>query len=168
MKKIALDDITISNQLQPGDLGYITYLHGKLYKDEYQFGLQFEAYVAEGLLEFYHQYDSKNNRVWVCRHNDSIIGFLVLMNRGNAAQLRYFIIEPAYRGIGLGRKLMDEYMKFLRACGYTSSYLLTTHELAAAAHLYTHHGFKLTEEKDSTAFGRPLKEQRYELVLDEM
>ncbi|HWA32687.1 MAG TPA: GNAT family N-acetyltransferase [Cyclobacteriaceae bacterium] len=166
MKKIALNDIVISNYLQPGDMGYVTYLHGKLYREEYQFGHQFEAYVAEGLLEFYHQYDPKNNRVWVCRHKDQIIGFLVLMNRGKAAQLRYFIIEPAYRGIGLGRKLMEEYMTFLKACGYTSSYLLTTHELGAAAHLYTAHGFKLTEEKESAAFGRPLKEQRYDLSLE--
>ncbi len=162
-KEIALDDIIISNTLRPGDLGYVTYLHGKLYKQEYDFGLQFEAYVAEGLLEFYNQYDPKNNRVWVCRYNDVIIGFLVLMNRGKAAQLRYFIIEPAFRGIGLGRKLMDEYMDFLKRFGYNSSYLLTTHELAAAAHLYTSRGFILKEEKDSSAFGRPLKEQRYEL-----
>ncbi len=165
MKKISLNDIVVSNNLQPGDLGYVTYLHGRLYKEEYEFGLQFEAYVAEGLLEFYHQYDERNNRVWVCRHNQAIIGFLVLMNRGTAAQLRYFIIEPDYRGIGLGKKLMNEYMDFLRACGYRSSYLLTTHELAAAAHLYKSHGFTLTEEKESDTFGRPLTEQRYDLAI---
>jgi peptidyl-dipeptidase Dcp len=27
------------------------------------------------------------------------------------------------------------------------------------------YGFTLTEEKDSTAFGKPLKEQRYELIV---
>jgi ribosomal protein S18 acetylase RimI-like enzyme len=163
MTPITLDDISISNTLLPGDMGYVIYMHGKLYGDEYGFSLSFESYVMESLLEFYRQYEPRKNRVWVCRHGQAIVGFLALMHRGDAAQLRYFIIDPAYRGIGLGKKLMDQYMDFLNACGYKSSYLLTTHELAAAAHLYTSHGFVLTEEKESSAFGKVLKEQRYEV-----
>jgi peptidyl-dipeptidase Dcp len=94
-----------------------------------------------------------------------MIGFLLLMDRGNAAQLRYFLIQPEYRGIGLGAKLLSLYMDFLRECNYKESYLWTTHELYAAAHLYKRLGFQLTEEKESTAFGKPLREQRYELIL---
>jgi peptidyl-dipeptidase Dcp len=84
---------------------------------------------------------------------------------GKAAQLRYFLIEPEYRGIGLGSKLMTLYMDFLRECGYRESYLWTTHELDTAAFLYKRVGFKLIEEKESSAFGKPLREQRYNLVL---
>jgi peptidyl-dipeptidase Dcp len=94
-----------------------------------------------------------------------MIGFLLLMDRGKAAQLRYFLIEPEYRGIGLGAKLLNLYMDFLRECRYKESYLWTTHELSAAAVLYKRHGFKLTEEKESTAFGKPLREQRYDLAV---
>ncbi|MBT1688670.1 GNAT family N-acetyltransferase [Fulvivirgaceae bacterium PWU37] len=93
-----------------------------------------------------------------------MVGFLLLMHReNNTAQLRYFYLDPEYRGIGLGRKLMNLYMAFLSEAGYSASYLWTTHELPAAAHLYMSYGFELTEEKDSTAFGKPLKEQRYDL-----
>jgi len=60
---------------------------------------------------------------------------------------------------------MDLYMEFLHQCGYSSSYLWTTHELTAAASLYAKCGFKLTEEKESFAFGKPLREQRYDLVI---
>jgi N-acetylglutamate synthase-like GNAT family acetyltransferase len=62
--------------------------------------------------------------VWVCEHDGRMIGFLALVNRGKAAQLRYFIIEPEYRSIGLGKKLMTLYMEFLKQCDYTSSYLV--------------------------------------------
>jgi GNAT superfamily N-acetyltransferase len=163
-KNISLNDIHIRTELRPGDIGYVTYLHGHLYKKEYGYGIEFEAYVALGLHEFYKQYSPENNRVWVCEHGDKIIGFMLLMNRGKAAQLRYFILEPEYRGIGLGKKLMELYMRFLKDCKYESSYLWTTHELYAAASLYTRHGFKLTEEKPSNSFGKPLKEHRYDWV----
>jgi ribosomal protein S18 acetylase RimI-like enzyme len=162
--KITPDDISMRTTLQPGDIGYITYLHGSLYNEEYNYGISFEAYVAQGLAEFYQQYDPQKDAVWICEYDNKIVGFLLLMHRGAAAQLRYFILAKGYRGIGLGSKLMKLYMQFLRQKGYTSSYLWTTHELDAAAHLYKKYGFVLTEEKESTAFGKPLKEQRYDLV----
>jgi len=163
--KISLDGISIRTELRPGDLGYVIFMHGDLYKREYGYGIQFEAYVAQGLCEFWENYNPERNRVWVCEHDDRMVGFLLLMDRGMAAQLRYFLIQPEYRGIGLGSRLMNLYMEFFRQCGYRGSYLWTTHELSTAAFLYTRVGFQLTEEKESMAFGKPLREQRYDLVL---
>lgn len=163
--KIRLDDISIRTELRPGDIGYVIYMHGDLYGREYGYGIPFETYVARGLWEFYEKYNPERDRVWVCEHNGRMIGFLLLMDRGKAAQLRYFLIQPEYRGIGLGSKLMSLYMDFLQECGYRASYLWTTHELGTAAFLYKRVGFQLTEEKESTAFGKPLREQRYDLFL---
>jgi GNAT superfamily N-acetyltransferase len=164
--RINVGDITIRTTLLPGDLGYVVYRHGKLYSDEYGYGVSFEAYVAGGLAEFYKGYDVSKDRVWIAEHNGEIVGFLLLMHReGDVAQLRYFYLEAAYRGIGLGKKLMSLYIEFLRSRNYKSSYLWTTNELPAAAAIYKRAGFRLTEEKDSTAFGKPLVEQRYDLVL---
>lgn len=104
------------------------------------------------------------DRVWICEHNDKIVGFVLLMHRENkTAQLRYFYLEPAYRGLGLGKKLMSLFMDFFYKTGYQFAYLWTTHELSAAASLYTKHGFKLTESKESMAFEKPLIENRYDL-----
>ncbi|WP_271783410.1 bifunctional helix-turn-helix transcriptional regulator/GNAT family N-acetyltransferase [Aquimarina algiphila] len=162
--KIALDDIKIRTYLKPGDLGFIIYRHGKLYAEEFQYGISFETYVARGIHEFYQSYNPDKERVWVCEHNGQIIGFLLLMKReNNSAQLRYFYIEKRYRGIGLGRKLMQLYMDFFHSCGYTSCYLLTADELETAASLYLNHGFELTKEIESTTFGKPVTERRYDL-----
>ena len=163
--KVSLDDISIRIELRPGDLGYVIFLHGALYGREYGYGLQFETYVAKGLCEFYEMYNPERSRVWICEHEGRMIGFLLLMDRGQAAQLRYFLIEPEYRGLGLGSKLMNLYMDFLRRCGYWASFLWTTHELTTAASLYRRVGFELTEEKESTSFGKPLREQRYDLIF---
>jgi len=164
---ISLNDIHIRTILQPGDIGYVVYLHATLYSKEYGYGIAFETYVAAGLLEFYQQYDPAKDCVWVCKHENKMVGFILLMNRGESAQLRYFILAPEYRGIGLGKKLMSLYMDFLKQAGYTSSYLWTTSELPAAISLYKKYGFILTEEKPSeAAFGKPVVEQRYELKVN--
>jgi peptidyl-dipeptidase Dcp len=163
---ISLTDIVIRTELRPGDIGYIIYLHGQLYHEEYNFGLSFDSYVAKGLTEFYENYDPIRDRVWICEHHEKIVGFLLLMHREqNAAQLRYFILLPPYRGIGLGKKLMALFMDHLRQAGYQQAYLWTTHEQAVAALIYKRHGFVMTEEKHSEAFGKPLYEQKYELTL---
>lgn len=60
---------------------------------------------------------------------------------------------------------MQYFVEFLKEKNYKSAYLWTTHEQYNAALLYKSHGFVLTEEKDSTDFGKPLKEQRYELTI---
>ncbi|HET6595680.1 MAG TPA: GNAT family N-acetyltransferase [Anaerolineales bacterium] len=165
MTNVSLADISIRTTLQSGDIGYVTYLHGSLYHREYGYGLPFENYVAKGLSEFYEKYNPERSRIWACEHNGRMIGFLLLMDRGDAAQLRYFLIEVAYRGMGLGSKLMNLYMDFLQECNYKRSYLWTTHELSIAASLYKRHGFTLKEEKESSAFGKLVREQRYDLVL---
>lgn len=165
--KAALGDITIRTDLRPGDLGYIIHLHGSFYGRQYGYGIQFETYVALGIHEFHQQYDPARDRFWICEHEGRIIGSLLLMHRGeHSAQLRYFLVLPGYQGIGLGRRLMELFMEFLRQRGYRSAYLWTVDELPVAAALYRRHGFRLTEEKPSTAFGKPLCEQRYDLVLE--
>ena len=147
-------------------MGYIIYLHGRLYKKEYDYGIPFETYVAQGFCEFYQQYDPQRDCIWICEAKHNIIGFLLLMHRANnAAQLRFFIILPQYRGIGLGKKLMELYLQWMREHQYQSAYLWTTHEQQEAAALYKKYGFTLTEQHESTSFGKPLIEQRYELLL---
>ena len=146
---ISIHDVSIRTQLQPGDIGYIIHMHGRLYKQEYNYGIEFETYVARGLYEFYQQYDPVRDAVWICEHHNRITGFLLLMHRDEAAQLRYFILEPGYRGIGLGDRLMQLFMQHLLQEKYRSAYLWTTDELPAAAHLYKKYGFRHVEVKDS-------------------
>lgn len=163
---VLLDEIKIRTEPRAGDLGYVIYLHGDLYGHEYGFGGQFEPYVAKGVAEFFENYAPSRDRIWLAEHGGKIIGSLVLMHREeNTAQLRYFLIHPDYRGIGLGKHLMDLWMSFAHAVGYERAFLLTADELGAAISLYKRHGFTLTSEHNSTAFGRPLREQRYDAQL---
>ena len=160
-------NISIRTDLKSGDLGFVIYRHGKIYNEENGYGLSFEAYVAKGLAKFYLNYDAEKDRVWVCEDGEKIIGFLALVHKDETtAQLRYFYFEPEYRGIGLGNKVMQLFMKFLKEKNYKKAFLWTTNEQFAAASLYQRYGFKLTEEKESNAFGKFLIEQRFDLDLE--
>ena len=161
----SLGEIRIRTNLIPGDLGYLIYLHGTCYGKEHGYGIEFEMYVAEGFSEFFRQYDGMRDCVWLCEHNNKIVGSLVLMHRPNdTAQLRYFLLEPPYRGSGIGKELMRLGMEFMDLKGYKTSYLWTTSDLSTAASLYKRHGYALTQEKETTSFGKKVIEQRYDLV----
>ena len=163
---ISLNDISIRTDLRPGDMGYVIYLHGDVYSKEYGYTIAFENYVAAGLHDFVSGYNPERDATWVCEHQNHIVGFLLLADRGNgSAQLRYFLLLPEYRGIGLGKKLMDLFMQCLEQRNYSHAFLWTTNEQHEAASLYRRYGFRLTDEKGSIAFGKQLKEQRYDLRL---
>lgn len=159
-------NIVIRTTLQPGDIGYITWLHGSLYAKEYAYGIAFERYVAEGLADFHRRYDPHKDRMWICERDNQIIGCLLLMHQEDqVAQLRYFLLLPEVRGLGLGRQLMVLFLAFLKEKQYKKAFLWTTEELTAAAILYKKAGFKLKEEHTSDSFGKVVKEQKYELVM---
>lgn len=130
------------------------------------YGIEFEMYVAQGLQEFFENYDLKKDRIWICEYEKKIDGSLLLIHRENtSAQLRYFLIAPEYRRLGLGKKLMQLFMDFFYECNYKSCYLWTTDELISAVSLYKRFGFILSEEKISNTFGKKVKEQRYDLKI---
>ena len=157
--KNTLQEITIRTSYHRGDIGYITYLHGLLY----DFGTPFETYVAQTLADFYRHMDASKERMWIAEHNGEIIGTIALKdNKDGAAQLRYFLVLPEYRGIGLGGKLMQLFMNEIRSLGYKSSFLLTEAQLTVAASIYKKYGYQYMSSS-TLDFG--LTEMRYELDL---
>jgi peptidyl-dipeptidase Dcp len=70
-----LNDIEIRTDIKPGDLGYVMYRHGKLYSEEYNYGVSFETYVGAGLHEFYKNYDSQRTGYGYVSIMNQIVGF---------------------------------------------------------------------------------------------
>ncbi len=160
-----MKNLTIRTELKPGDIGQIIHLHGKIYGEEYGYGMGFEGYVAESMGEFCKIFEPDKGGVWVCEDGDRMVGFLALVNRDRSAQLRYFVLEKEYRGKGLGKQLMDRFMDRVSNLNYKHIYLLTSNDLPAAAALYRRYGFALTSEESSDTFGKPVILQRYDLHL---
>jgi ribosomal protein S18 acetylase RimI-like enzyme len=159
--------ITFRHHLQPGDVGMITYLHGTLYAEEYGLSPAFEGYVASTLGKFAETGDQLNERLWIAEKNGQIVGSIAIVRHSElVAQLRWFLIHPEARGQGLGRRLIDEAIKFCREQGYQAVFLLTLNNLYAAGHLYQAAGFRKTASQTHFIWGHELTEERYDLTFD--
>jgi DNA-binding MarR family transcriptional regulator/N-acetylglutamate synthase-like GNAT family acetyltransferase len=150
---------------QPGDVGYVAYLHGKLYHKTYGFGRTFEYYVMKGLTEFLE--NSEGGDLWVAEVNGEIAGSIAITQSSEQiAQLRWFVVDENYQGLGIGKKLMDTAIAFCRKRGYQHVFLWTVSILDTARHLYQKYNFKLTEEKpNETWTGTKLIKERWDLTL---
>ena len=132
----------------------------------YNYEVGFEAYICKGMFELYKNYDEDKDCFWLCEHKQKIVGCIALGHiEQGSVQLRFFYIEPEYRSIGLGKKLMQLFMEFMKEKGYKHSFLWTVSDLVSALSLYTRNGFVLSEEMQTDRFGKLLTEQRYDLHL---
>jgi ribosomal protein S18 acetylase RimI-like enzyme len=157
---------TLRQSLRPGDIGYLTSLHGIIYAREYGYDTTFEAYVAGGIADFIQSFKPGKDRIWVAQANHRIVGSIAIVYRPKGkAQLRWFFVHPRYRGHGIGKGLLKEALRFSKRRKYKSVFLWTTGELDAALHLYTDLGFKKTQEKKHRIWGQRVKEERYDLRL---
>lgn len=66
-------------------------------------------------------------------------------DRPNACEMRRLYVCPAFRRFGLGRALAEALMQSAREAGFSSMYLDTLSDMAAARELYASLGFEPTE-----------------------
>jgi GNAT superfamily N-acetyltransferase len=157
--------VSVRTDLRPGDVGSVVRLHGIIHGRECGFDTTFEAYVAAPLAEFVIA-ASPRERLWLAERAGEFVGCVAIVaSAPEAAQLRWFLVDPSARGAGLGRRLLGEALSFARAAGYRSVLLWTVSTLSAAAHLYRAAGFRLAEERPGRRWGVDVVEQRYELAL---
>jgi len=156
----------IRTNIRPGDIAAIVHLHGTLYAQEYGLDYTFEGYVAAGMGEFAKAYDERKDFLAVAEVDGRIIGAIAIVGlEDQTAQLRWFLLHPDARGRGLGRKLINEALKFCRDRGFRHVFLWTISELTAAAYLYKEAGFRRTEQNTHEIWGAIRTEERYDLTL---
>lgn len=151
---------------KPGDIGHIIYRHGVLYTQEYGFDETFDLYVGKPLIAFAENFNPEKENLWMAEKDMAIVGSMAIVNAGeNKAQLRWLLVEPGARGLGIGRALVAKGIAFCRERNYASIFLWTIDYLAAAKKIYSGAGFIKTDHKTSEVWGQTLTEERWELSL---
>ena len=94
------------------------------------------------------------------------VGSVFVVRKTDAvAKLRLLIVDPRARGLGLGKRLVDECLRFAKEAGYSSMTLWTQSILTSARGIYQHAGFKLVAEEPHHSFGVDLVGETWERDL---
>ncbi|MFF3024807.1 GNAT family N-acetyltransferase [Gottfriedia sp. NPDC057948] len=164
LNQTSIPEISI-RPFKPGDVGYVAYIHGKIYSTTYQFGRVFEYYVMKGLSEFI--LNSNGGELWVAEVNGEIVGSIAITKANESvAQLRWFVLDEKYQGLGIGKKLIETALNFCKENQFEHVFLWTVSTLETARYLYKKYNFTLTEEKPNFEWtGSELIEERWDLVF---
>ncbi len=149
-----------------GDLGWVVHRHGVVYGEEYGLNEQFEGLVAGVASELIKNFDPKWECSWIAEMDGEIVGTVFLVKVSDSvAKLRLLLIELKARGLGLGRRLVDECIRFARRAGYEKITLWTMGHLYVARRIYEKAGFVKVHEELVRDFGQEMVDETWELDL---
>jgi ribosomal protein S18 acetylase RimI-like enzyme len=152
---------------EPGDLGWIAEIHGRVYADEYAWDQTFEALVARVCADYADRRDPARDAAWIAEVDGERAGSVLCVHTDDprTAKLRLLLVDPAARGLGLGSRLVDECIRFARRARYEELVLWTNDVLADARRIYERAGFDLVAEQPHRSFGHDLVGQTWRLPL---
>lgn len=151
---------------RPGDMGWIIHRQAVLYSAEYGWDESFEALVSRIAADFIDNFAPPREYCWIAEMDGEIVGSAFVVRESDAvAKLRMVYVELKARGLGIGKRLVDEAVRFSRQQGYGSLTLWTNDILVAARRLYEAAGFRLVKEEAHHSFGKDLVGQNWTLDL---
>jgi DNA-binding MarR family transcriptional regulator/predicted GNAT family N-acyltransferase len=151
---------------RPGDIGWVVSRHGAIYAQEFGWDIGFEALVAEIGAQFIKSYDPSREHCWIAEVDGEPVGSIFLVKSSDeVAKLRLLLLEKKARGLGIGRALTDQCIRFAREAGYKTITLWTQSILVAARGIYQRAGFRRVAEEPHHSFGVDLVGETWEMKL---
>lgn len=149
-----------------GEIGWIIHRQALLYQREYGWDVSFEVLLAEIFAGMMKEFDADREQGWIAELGTEIAGSVFVVRESDeVAKLRLLYLEPFARGLGLGRRLVDECVTFSRAKGYRRLTLWTNDVLKPARRIYAAAGFRLTSAEPVHAFGQDMVSEIWDLDL---
>ncbi|WP_375450131.1 GNAT family N-acetyltransferase [uncultured Devosia sp.] len=149
-----------------GEIGQLIARQGLLYHLEQGWNRDFELLITRLYADLDSAPDPTTKALWIADYGGDLAGSIFVLpaaGEEGTAQLRMLYVEPTFRGLGIGRRLVDETIRFSRAAGYRRLILWTQDCLVSARRIYQAAGFELVEEERHHAFGADLNGQYWAL-----
>jgi len=141
-------DFTIQKGYIPGLMGRVGELHAQYYVGGLGWSMAFDLLVLKGLTEFLDGYDSSQDLILSAWVNGEAVGSIMILGRNfgpDGAQLRFFLVSPQCRGMGIGKALVKHAMSWCQQMGFPKVHLWTVDNLTQSRKLYEQAGFRVVE-----------------------
>ena len=143
------------------DLDWVVEVHRRHYEEREGFDSSFSPLVRSILQEFSARSDPRE-RGWIARRGADRLGCIFCSALDDTtAQVRLFYVDPAARGQGLGRRLLEGHMTWARTRGFLRIRLWTHESHRAACALYAASGFTCDSSEPVTSYGCNLVKQTW-------
>jgi ribosomal protein S18 acetylase RimI-like enzyme len=164
-------DLILAEGYRPGAIGRIVEMHAVYYARQWGLGAFLEAKVASEAAGFVDRYDPDTDLLLLALCGEIIAGSIIVdlndpaskdvegSDRG--AHIRWFILDNAIRGSGIGRQMMQRAADHIDRFAGGKAWLTTFAGLDAARRLYEDSGFRLFREARDDTWGDPVHEQLY-------
>jgi GNAT superfamily N-acetyltransferase len=161
------EDLVVRTAFTDRDGEAIVAVHDRVYCTEFGFDARFAASVAWSIeAALARGWPDTGGGVWLVDRGAQLEGSLALITEGDGVgRVRWFVLAPAARGRGLGRRLLAELVSRARAEGLRRLELETFSALTVAASLYLRAGFTVQWERETDQWGPVIVYQGYALQL---
>ncbi|WP_263770441.1 GNAT family N-acetyltransferase [Propionivibrio soli] len=152
----------------PGLVGRLGELHGRYYAKVWGSGAPFEILITREICDFIEHYDPEEDLILSAHFKDEIIGSISMLGKNagtDGVQLRFFIVDPEYHGLGAGSALLRGALDWCRDRGHEKVFLWTVDQLPESRHLYEKAGFAIVERHWDDRYTVPRENLKMSLTL---
>ncbi len=148
------------------DINYVLSQHQVLYTEEYGLSPILGDYAEKGIRHFINNCNSKKECMLIPELNGCAVGSIMVIKAGeDTANIKYLMLEPKLRGMGIGSRLVDAALDFCREKGYKHVSLDTISTLQSARNIFIKKGFKISHFRKSSILGEDTLQEFWDLDL---
>ena len=151
----------------PGELGWIVQVHGQYYAMKFGWLEEFEAIVAEIVLEYLKSSQHEAQACFIAELGGKPVGCIMLTNStGTEGQLRVMFVSEEVRGKGVGTLLINAVLTKSEELGHKSLVLWTTDKQKGARELYKKFGFSMISSTQNETFAKDANNELWRLEME--
>jgi GNAT superfamily N-acetyltransferase len=160
--------VEIRRGYEPGLIGRVGELHGRYYAEAWGSGAPFELLITREFCDFIEHYDPENDLVLSAHIGRVLAGSISMLGQHpgpDGVQLRFFLVDPAYHGLGAGKALLSAALDWCRSRGFHKVFLWTVDGLPQSKGLYEKAGFRVTQRVPDERYTVLRENLKMELTL---
>lgn len=149
-------DVLLRSDWRAGDAALIVDLHRRGYAGEGPaFAGRFADHVGLTVAEARLDAPGHASRIWFAERGSETLGCAAMIDRGTRGQLRWVVLVPEARGLGLGKALFAAAMDHAAAQGWPEVYLETSGGLPVSMQMYLANGFTVISDCEEELWDGP-------------